>query len=211
MSRGHEADVPAEQPQAQAAPRLPRAHGDQERTPRSGEPPRQGPQTPVGLTQVAGLRCADADGGPSPGAPIIPLVKLRKRWEFLHVAGGLSERRASVVIQAKLRAQPRPEAGVGFTATRKIGGSVIRNRARRRLREAARARLPTLAAPGADYVFIARTAAVETPFARLLDEVESALLSLRRRVLAGEDAAPTRAPGPGQRPRRGRPRPPEAS
>jgi len=49
----------------------------------------------------------------------------------------------------------RSGIGVGFTATKKIGNAVTRNRAKRRLREVARALLPELGRPGHDYVLIA--------------------------------------------------------
>jgi ribonuclease P protein component len=63
----------------------------------------------------------------------------------------------------------------------------VRNRAKRRLREAARLLLPEHGRPGHDYVFIARQGAADRPWARLLDDVKSALIRL-----AAEDGA--RAP-----------------
>jgi ribonuclease P protein component len=89
-----------------------------------------------------------------------------------------------VVIQAL----PQPShirIGVGFTATKKVGGAVVRNRAKRRLREAARLLLPEHGRAGHDYVFIARQGAAERPWPRLLDDVKSALIRL-----AAEDGAP---------------------
>ncbi len=89
-----------------------------------------------------------------------------------------------MVIQARARGDS-PLIRVGFTATRKVGGAVIRNRAKRRLRETARALLPDLGAPGTDYVFIARMGTAEREWTRLLDDVQGALQSLA----AGEGRA----------------------
>ncbi len=76
-------------------------------------------------------------------------------------------------------AGPAPDGlRVGFTATRKIGGAVVRNRCKRRLREAARRLLPLHGVAGHDYVFVARQTLVARPWERLLDDVKSALISL---------------------------------
>ncbi|MBU6318740.1 MAG: ribonuclease P protein component [Alphaproteobacteria bacterium] len=115
------------------------------------------------------------------------MARLRVRREFLFVAEGLSERRRHLVVQARRRVPHRPEAGAGFTATKKVGNSVVRNRARRRLREAAGSRLPFLGESGTDYVFIARQETGVCPWTALLDEMESALISLRRRLEAGAE------------------------
>ena len=66
----------------------------------------------------------------------------------------------------------------GFTATKRIGNAVVRNRAKRRLREAARLLLPLHGVVGRDYVFVARGGTATRPWARLLDDVKSALISL---------------------------------
>ncbi|MEO0982515.1 MAG: ribonuclease P protein component [Pseudomonadota bacterium] len=121
-----------------------------------------------------------------------PLRGLRKRAEFLYVRGGVSERRKTLVVQARRRPDEAPAAGLGFTATKKIGGAVTRNRAKRRLRHAARALAPACARPGADYVFIARADTAAASWRRLLDDMESALISLARRL----DEGPGRADAP---------------
>ena len=81
-------------------------------------------------------------------------------------------------MQARDRRDETPAIRVGVTATRRIGGAVIRNRAKRRLREAAREMLPSHARPGCDYVLIARGGTAERPWPRLLDDVKTALIRL---------------------------------
>lgn len=180
MTRVHQADFPAEQPEAQTPPRFPLAHGHQEWPESAGSPPRQGPQTRLRLTIAPSGHAPDK----ASNQPPVAIERLRARREFIFVADGVSERRKLLVVQVRRRPEPRNAAGAGFTATRKVGSSVIRNRARRRLREAVRLLLPLLGVPGADYVFIARQDTGSAPWTRLLDDMESTLISLRRRLAA---------------------------
>jgi len=69
---------------------------------------------------------------------------------------------------------------VGFTVTRKIGGAVVRNRMKRRLRELAREIVPVAGIAGSDHVMIGRSGGVERDFALLRSELQRALQKLRK-------------------------------
>lgn len=130
----------------------------------------------------------------TPPTDTVTLERLKRRPDFLLAAKAPSAARGAVVVQCRDRADAQPLVRVGFTATRKIGGAVVRNRAKRRLRECARLLLPTLAAPGRDYVFIARQGTPVRSWARLLDDVGSALITLAPPVTDSGDARPAPAP-----------------
>ncbi|WP_083770791.1 ribonuclease P protein component [Phenylobacterium zucineum] len=110
--------------------------------------------------------------------PDLPIERLKKRADFLACAKAPSCAKGAVVVQARPRGDGAPLVRAGFTATKRIGGAVQRNRAKRRMREAARLLLPEHARPGVDYVFIARGGVTTRPWARLLDDVKSALIRL---------------------------------
>ena len=107
-----------------------------------------------------------------------PLPRLKRRGDFVRLArAGKSAAAPGLVLQCA----PRPAAAppgpprVGFTASRKVGGAVARNRARRRLRALADAALPAQAAADMDYVLIARRATPHRPFAALEADIARAL------------------------------------
>jgi len=107
---------------------------------------------------------------------------LKARPQFLAVAAA---RRKCALPGLVLQARPQPAGEatpgtvrVGFTATRKIGNAVARNRAKRRLRAAADAVLPARAAPGFDLVLIARAGTAGRPFAALCGDLARGLDTL---------------------------------
>jgi ribonuclease P protein component len=105
-------------------------------------------------------------------------LRLKRRAEFLRVAG--KGRRAAthgLVLQALPRADCGP-ARLGFTVTRKIGNAVVRNRTRRRLKEAARLLLAAEPVSGVDLVLIGRDATRGRAFTALTDDLRRALAKL---------------------------------
>lgn len=69
----------------------------------------------------------------------------------------------------------------GFAVSRQIRGSVLRNRAKRRLREAYRT-LGAARARGADVMFVARAWALEAPLAELRVDMSRALAAINGRA-----------------------------
>ncbi len=61
----------------------------------------------------------------------------------------------------------------GFSVSKKLGNAVARNRVRRRLRHAVYA-AADLFPPGADYVFVARSAAVDLDWSELERQIKKA-------------------------------------
>ena len=77
-----------------------------------------------------------------------------------------------LVLQALRRPGP---AQIGFTVTKKVGNAVIRNRTRRRLKEAARLLLQRRPVDCVDLVVIGRDATRARPFQSLIDDLAKAL------------------------------------
>jgi len=133
------------------------------------------------------------------------IARLKRRREFLAVAGaGRKWATPGLVLQVKPHEKAEPEAAVpdgtgaddklhdekrqddktgeqfrvGYTASRKVGISVLRNRARRRLRSVVGEVMPRHAALGHDYVLIARAGTLERPYPALIEDLKAALRRL---------------------------------
>lgn len=106
------------------------------------------------------------------------LGRLKKRSEFLYVRNGRSKAVGALLVQMRKNTADTQEIRVGFTASKKVGNAVVRSRAKRRMREAARAVLPLAATPGNDYVLIARASITQVKHERLLEDLKKALQSL---------------------------------
>ena len=101
--------------------------------------------------------------------------RLKQRAEFLRVAAtGQKVATHGLVLQVRRREDTDP-VRVGFTVTKKVGNAVVRNRTRRRLREAARLLLQQVPVTGADLVLIGRDSTRARPFAELVDDLRRSL------------------------------------
>lgn len=109
---------------------------------------------------------------------MISMGVIKKRRDFLAMRGAAKAHSASFLMLARENPENGPQARLGLTVTKKLGGAVVRNRIRRRLRAAAREVFPQNAAAGTDYVLVARMAAYDRNFNALLDDMKRALLRL---------------------------------
>ena len=155
----------------------------------------------TGFDQDAGmpaavLSCADepAQGaalptaGSAPGSPdlapptagTVPLETLRQRADFLRAAQGRKAGTGGFLLQGRARgdaAGPR----IGFTASKKVGNAVFRNRAKRRLRALAREILAPEARMGWDYVLVAKPGAtVDRAWSLLQDDLREAIARVHK-------------------------------
>ena len=116
--------------------------------------------------------------------------RLKRRAEFLHVAAARKKWAApGLILQVcpSIQASTSETAGtpspaalrVGFTASRKVGNAVMRNRARRRLKAVVGEVLPQHGVPGYDLVLIARPATVDRPYQDLIADFTAALKRMR--------------------------------
>ena len=109
------------------------------------------------------------------------MQRMKKRREFLSTAAsGHKWVRPAFVVQCAANDGCGQPPQVGFTATKKLGGAVLRNRIKRRLREAVRKFLPEKLQPGYNYVVIGRPDAAHLDFSTLGAELAEAVEKLHR-------------------------------
>ena len=133
----------------------------------------------------------------------MPLTTLKSRAEFNRVRGGGKWTARSFVLQAMPRVLQEDDASprFGFTVSSKAltvrsgdapvkrAGAVLRNRARRRLKEAVRLVAPCHAKPNFDYVLIGRREALHQRFADLLEDLQLAFGKVHRPPRANDGKA----------------------
>ena len=109
------------------------------------------------------------------------IVVLAVRADFLKAATGRRQSTPSFLLQARKRPEPEAAMGIriGYTCSKKLGNAVMRNRAKRRLREIARNVLPGLGKLGWDYVLVGRPdVTINRPFELMLGDLHRALAQI---------------------------------
>lgn len=132
---------------------------------------------PPGAAHEDRPSAASVCAGSGTGAP--RLETLTKRRDFLACARSRKAPAPAFLLQARRRAPdeaPDEVVRVGYTASKKVGNAVARNRAKRRLRALARAVIAAEGTPGWDYVLVARRDETNSrPFAEMEADLSRAL------------------------------------
>ena len=112
---------------------------------------------------------------------------LKKRSDFLRLRSGKRCSTKTLVLQSRAidTEKPRQVVRVGYTVTKKVGNAVVRNRIKRRLREAANKTFPLKSRPNHDYVIIGKHGALTQSFASILKDLEQALDHVHRNGAKG--------------------------
>jgi ribonuclease P protein component len=120
------------------------------------------------------------------------LEQLKTRADFLRAQKGRRSHAPGLILESCATPTAASKSNTlrwGVTASRKVGGAVERNRAKRRLREAGRARLPLSGRAERDYVLVARTATLTREFPALLEDLAKALAAVHAALDREKDKA----------------------
>jgi ribonuclease P protein component len=149
-----EEDVPAQQPEAEEEARLPAPHAQSRRA--SGHPasPVEGPRPPLRL-----------------------IWRVSDRASFRALARSRRHRRGVLVVSSVTIGLPDVPPRVAYTVDRHVGGAVVRNRVRRRLRAAVH-EAAGLLEPGHTYMIRASRQAAVTSYRELSSTLRAILADM---------------------------------
>jgi len=100
------------------------------------------------------------------------LFTIKKRATFVHIRDkGIFIRSKNINIQRLIKQDLDGKIGVGYTATKKIGNAVRRNKAKRIMRELAK-KILIKCKTNTYYVLIAKSSILDKKFKDLLEELE---------------------------------------
>lgn len=100
-------------------------------------------------------------------------LRRKKEFRYTYRVGKSCGGKLLSLVYAKSRS---PRAQIGFSVSKKIGNAVVRNRVKRRMREAVTPLIPAIKG-GTNLIFIARDSILDAPF---LSIREGMLSQLRR-------------------------------
>lgn len=172
----HEAHIPTESAQAEGDARLSRTDEDQRRPECPQAPARKGAQASHRLTgEAAGV-----------GGRTFPRSERLERADEIQAVFQRGKRveRPSVLILWRGARGPRK---AGFAVSRQVQGTVRRNRARRRVREAYRLSRQMLP-EGVRLVVVARPRAGVGPFSEILRDIREALATIAKECRRAAEA-----------------------
>ncbi|MEQ1687177.1 MAG: ribonuclease P protein component [Sphingopyxis sp.] len=117
---------------------------------------------------------------------------MTRRTQFLAANAGVRVPMPAFVLLVHPRGDGDDAAGYGITATKRLGGAVMRNRVKRRLRALIRTHFPGHALPGTDHVVIGRADALTLEHGRLGSDMLKALAKATKRLAQrdGEEPKP---------------------
>ncbi|MCP4923898.1 MAG: ribonuclease P protein component [bacterium] len=117
---------------------------------------------------------------------MIQILRLKKRQDFLRLTR-LNIKWVSPAFVLQIAPTPTEDLSsscvrLGFTASRKVGNAVKRNRCKRRLRALSSLLLPLYGKSDHDYVLIARAGCLTKNFEQMKEDLSEALQKISRKL-----------------------------
>lgn len=115
--------------------------------------------------------------------------RVRKRGDFLSAyKSGLKYRADFFVAVAGINLGCDGVYRAGFTASKKVGNAVVRNRCKRRMRAMTRQLLPSLGIENVDYIFIAKKSMILAKWDDFISQAKAAITYINSEIKKCEKA-----------------------